>query len=84
MARLNLTTQEVAERLRVSVNTLNNWRWTGGGPHFIKFGRVILYPVAELEAFETSHLMKSVHVPVTPDPATNVRPAETGLEKQRR
>jgi hypothetical protein len=49
---MNLLPREAAERLRVSVGTLANWRTAGEGPKFLKFGRRVLYPVPELDAFE--------------------------------
>lgn len=56
---LNLLPEEAAERLRVSKNTLSNWRVQGRGPKFIKLGRKILYPLPELEAFEREHLQSN-------------------------
>lgn len=56
---MNLLPQEAADRLRISIGTLANWRVTGEGPRFIKFGRRVLYPVREIEAFEESCLRKS-------------------------
>jgi hypothetical protein len=53
---MNLLTTEAAERLRVSPGTLANWRVAGNGPSFIKFGRRVLYPEAELNAFEQANL----------------------------
>lgn len=53
---MHLTPKETAARLRVAVGTLANWRVFGGGPRFIKIGKKILYPLAEIEAFEQSHL----------------------------
>lgn len=61
---MNLLPSEVAERLRMSVGHLANWRVTGVGPRYIKFGRKVLYPLAEIEKFENDHLRT----------ATNVRP----------
>lgn len=52
MSGINLKPKEAAARLRVSISTLANWRTTGEGPKFLKIGRKVLYPVAELEAFE--------------------------------
>jgi len=49
---MNLLPKEAAERLRLSIGTLANWRVQGGGPKYIKFGRKVLYPLRELEAFE--------------------------------
>lgn len=66
MAGVNLTPEEVAERLHVSRGTLANWRVTGAGPRFIKWGRKVLYPISELEKFEKGNLRTSVHVKVNP------------------
>lgn len=55
-AQVHLTPKELAKRLRANVNTLANWRWQGVGPRFIKVGRKVLYPLAEIEAFEQRQL----------------------------
>lgn len=49
-----LTPDEVAERYRgeVSVGTLRNWRSMRVGPGFIKIGKAVLYPIAELDAWD--------------------------------
>lgn len=56
---MNLTPKETAERLRMTVGTLSNWRVQGVGPRFIKLGRKVLYPVVEIEAFEKRQLRNS-------------------------
>lgn len=54
---LNLTTNEVAERLRVSVRTLKNWRAQGIGPQWFRNGPVkILYPLPAIVAYESKNL----------------------------
>lgn len=53
---MHLTPQEAADRLRMSIGTLSNWRVRGDGPRFIKSGRKVLYPVAEIEAYEKRQL----------------------------
>lgn len=52
----NLTPKETADRLRVTTGTLSNWRVQGNGPKFIKAGRKVLYPVAQVVAYETAAL----------------------------
>jgi hypothetical protein len=47
-----LTAVEVAERLRVSVLTLANWRVLGKGPAYVKIGSKVLYPIDTLEEWE--------------------------------
>ena len=65
MDGLNLKPEQAAARLHVSRATLANWRVQGIGPRFIKFGRKVLYPVVEIEAFERAHLRTAVHVAAT-------------------
>jgi len=49
-----LTPDEVSDRYRggVSVGTLRNWRAMRVGPSFVKIGKAVLYPLAELEAWD--------------------------------
>ena len=61
---MNLTTKETADRLRVRVTTLANWRVRGDGPRFIKMGRKVLYPVVEIEAYEKRQLHQATSVRV--------------------
>lgn len=56
---MNLLPKEAAERLRVHVGTLSNWRVKGEGPRFIKIGRKVLYPVVELDAYEKEQLRRA-------------------------
>lgn len=51
-----LTTEEAAEFLRVEPRTMDNWRWSGGGPKFRKHGGRVVYHVKELIRYsETRH-----------------------------
>jgi hypothetical protein len=56
---MHLLPKEAAARMRVSVGTLANWRTAGEGPRYIKWGRKVLYPLPEIEAFEQKHLRSS-------------------------
>lgn len=60
---MNLLPKEAAERMRMSVGTLANWRTSGEGPRFIKFGRRVLYPLHEIEAFEQRCLRSNTTKP---------------------
>ena len=52
-----LTTFEVASFLRVSRDTLSDWRASGAGPPFVKLSRRILrYPRRGFERFMYRHL----------------------------
>lgn len=50
-----LTNSEAAAFLRLSPRTLEKLRVLGGGPRFRKFGRRVLYAVADLEAWADDH-----------------------------
>jgi len=46
-----LTNDEAAEYLRLSPRTLEKRRVIGGGPKFRKFGRRVMYAVADLDTW---------------------------------
>ena len=46
-----LTNDEAAEYLRLSPRTLEKQRVIGGGPKFRKFGRRVMYAVADLDSW---------------------------------
>ena len=56
---LNLTPTETAARLRITIGTLSNWRVQGVGPKFIKVGRKVLYPLAQVAAYESGTLRQN-------------------------
>ena len=37
------TDVEAAPRLGCKVSTLRRWRWSGGGPPYVKIGRLVRY-----------------------------------------
>lgn len=54
-----LTPPEAADFLKVSVKTLNNWRWTGAGPAFKKIGRSVLYDFEDIKSFVSARSRRS-------------------------
>ena len=54
-----LTTHELAERFRTSPETIRYWRHIGHGPKSFKPGRLVLYDVADVEAWEESERAKA-------------------------
>lgn len=50
--RQYLTSKEVADRWRLSDQTLANWRSAGKGPPFIRVGSRVLYPVEGIYSYE--------------------------------
>jgi hypothetical protein len=53
-----LTANEAADFLRLKASTLAKMRCMGGGPKYLRRGRV-LYPLAELEAWVAKRLVAS-------------------------
>lgn len=51
-----LTEIDAADRLAVSVRTLQQWRVSGGGPRFAKIGRCVRYRETDLEGFIVASL----------------------------
>ena len=43
-----VSSDETAERLGVERSTLDNWRWRGGGPQYLKVGGRVRYRLADL------------------------------------
>lgn len=52
MLKRPLSSQDLADRWGISTGTLALWRQHGKGPCFIQVGRLIRYPVSEVETFE--------------------------------
>jgi len=46
-----LGTAEAASYLRVSIQTLNNWRCRGYGPKHITVGRIVRYRLRDIDAW---------------------------------
>lgn len=51
-----LTQKDLAARWRISPRTLEQWRWRGMGPRYLKVGSRVLYPVEFVEAYEASRI----------------------------
>ncbi|MFI6866763.1 helix-turn-helix domain-containing protein [Nocardia sp. NPDC050406] len=47
-----MSTEEVAERLKIPPKTLSNWASLGKGPRFAKIGRFRRYKLSELKRWE--------------------------------
>ena len=58
-----LTNNEAAEFLRLSPRTLEKQRVLGGGPRFRKFGRRVMYAVADLDAWAADRSFETTSDP---------------------
>jgi len=59
-----MTQKQLATRWHLSPRTLEQWRWLGKGPRFLKIGARVLYDEKEINAFEMEQLCQSTHGPL--------------------
>ena len=52
----HLDQNELAARWRVSPRTLEQRRWQGRGPRYLKINGRVIYPIPEVEAVEAASL----------------------------
>ena len=52
----HLNQVELADRWGLSPRTLENWRWRGEGPPFVKIGRKVVYRLVDVEGYEHEQL----------------------------
>jgi len=55
----NLKTEAAAAFLQVKPATLEQWRWSGKGPKFIKMNRAVRYRKEDLDAFIVARVFGS-------------------------
>lgn len=60
----NLTEIQLADRWQRSPRTLQGWRQQGKGPHYLKLGSRVVYPLAEVEAYEAANLHANTTAPL--------------------
>ena len=56
---------QLADRWLISPRTLEQWRWLGKGPRYVKIGARVLYPLAEIEAYEAQQLHANTGGPLS-------------------
>ena len=73
----NLDQNDLAERWLISPRTLEQWRWQGCGPRYLKIGGRVIYPMPEVEAYEATRLHANTCGPISSgtvdEPADDVR-----------
>ena len=62
------TQQQLAERWQISPRTLEQWRWLGKGPRFVKIGARVLYRDEDVVAYEMAQVCQNTSGPL-PDGA---------------
>ncbi len=59
MEKVALSETELAQQWGVSPKTLQRWRTEGRGPRYLKLSKRVVYPVAEVQLFESNALYAS-------------------------
>jgi len=58
-----LTTNELAKRWKMSAGSLENWRRSGKGPSFVKFGKgahaIVRYRLFDIQKYESKFIVHS-------------------------
>lgn len=54
MDNSHITPEQLAERWKVKVTTLKQWRWNGKGPIYSKVGNCIFYCPYDINVYEKS------------------------------
>src|SRR5687767_9991154 len=76
-----MTEQEAGAILRVTVKTLQGWRYRGGGPSYIKVGRCVRYRRQDLEPFVAAAVRTSTSDAGSTSRGTSRVRTESLLEK---
>ena len=61
---MNLRQKTLAARWGISERTLEQWRWQGRGPKYLKLGGRVVYRLADVEAFEAERLHQNTNGPL--------------------
>ena len=64
----HLDQKALADRWLVSPRTLEQWRWQGKGPRYLKIGGRVVYRQQDIEAFEAANLHANTVSPITESP----------------
>lgn len=59
-----ITQQQLAERWQMSPRTLEQWRWLGKGPRFLKIGARVLYREEDVDVWEGAQVCQNTSGPL--------------------
>jgi hypothetical protein len=60
----HLDQKGLADRWLISPRTLEQWRWQGKGPRYLKIGGRVVYRLSDVEAFEAASLHANTVGPI--------------------
>ena len=59
-----ITQEQLAVRWHLSPRTLEQWRWLGKGPKFLKIGARVLYREQDVDAWEAEQVCQNTSGPL--------------------
>lgn len=59
-----ITQEQLADRWHLSPRTLEQWRWLGKGPKFLKIGARVLYREEDVDAWEAAQVCQNTSGPI--------------------
>lgn len=59
-----LSQDQLADRWQISPRTLEQWRWLGKGPKFLKIGARVLYRDADVLSYEQAQVCQNTSGPL--------------------
>ena len=59
-----MTQEQLAARWQMSPRTLEQWRWLGRGPSFLKIGSRVLYREEDVDAWEAYQVCQNTSGPL--------------------
>lgn len=62
----HLSQSKLAKRWNLSPRTLEQWRWRGCGPRYLKIGGRVVYRLQDVEAYEAGCLHRNTTGPLPP------------------
>ena len=63
-----MTQEQLADRWQISPRTLEQWRWLGKGPKFLKIGARVLYREEDVDAYEAGQVCQNTSGPLPVEP----------------
>jgi hypothetical protein len=61
---IHLNQKDLAKRWLISPRTLEQWRWQGRGPRYLKIGGRVVYRLSDIELFESARIHANTVGPV--------------------
>ncbi len=59
-----MTQEQLADYWQISPRTLEQWRWLGKGPRFLKIGARVLYRQEDIETYEAAQVCQNTSGPL--------------------